>query len=264
MSTSHFGLYPSYEKSISETVHVGDDLTLSCKYPEHLQSYPKFLCKMNLKDSVCSYDIPVKLSVNLGKFYVYDDKDRQMFNVSIRNITEQDAGEFWCGAEVNWKSDNGYKVYITKINLAVTQINLIHHPEFPSVIPVSVVVVVLFLTGISVLLVVLWKMQAQLPTIPNDQGVYSTAQLPTIPNDQGVYSTAKLPTIPNDQVFYSTAKLPTIPNDQDVYSSAQLATIANDQDVYSTAQLATIANDQDHFTAHSTPPPVTHHPAYPK
>ncbi|XP_060774466.1 polymeric immunoglobulin receptor-like [Neoarius graeffei] len=35
----------SYEKSISETIHVGRDLTVRCKYPESHRNDNKFLCK---------------------------------------------------------------------------------------------------------------------------------------------------------------------------------------------------------------------------
>ncbi|XP_053539702.1 CMRF35-like molecule 6 [Ictalurus punctatus] len=40
--------------------------------------------------------------------------------VSIRNVTEQDSGEYWCGAEAAWTSDHGDKVYFTQIDLTVT------------------------------------------------------------------------------------------------------------------------------------------------
>ncbi|MCJ8729220.1 hypothetical protein PDJAM_G00103630, partial [Pangasius djambal] len=111
----------SYEKSISKTVHVGGDLTVSCKYPESL-SGNKFLCK-RLQTAACSHKASVNESrkdVNMGKFSLYDDRAKQIFNVSIRNVTEQDSGEYWCGDEAAWKSDHGYKVYFTQINLTVT------------------------------------------------------------------------------------------------------------------------------------------------
>ncbi|KAM9482299.1 polymeric immunoglobulin receptor [Clarias gariepinus] len=115
--------YLSYETSISETVHVGGDLNISCKYPESLRSNPKFLCKMRLQDSVCSYKKSINESgryINVGKFSLYDDRERRILSVSIRNVTERDSGEYWCGAEAAWESDDGYKVYFTQINLTVT------------------------------------------------------------------------------------------------------------------------------------------------
>ncbi|KAF5892243.1 polymeric immunoglobulin receptor-like isoform X4, partial [Clarias magur] len=114
----------SYEKSISETVHAGGALNISCKYPESIRSHPKFLCNTRLQESVCFYKKSVNESgkyVNLGKFSLYDDRERQILSVSIRNVTARDSGEYWCGAEAAWESDQGYKVYFTQINLTVTE-----------------------------------------------------------------------------------------------------------------------------------------------
>ncbi|XP_046708167.1 polymeric immunoglobulin receptor-like isoform X2 [Silurus meridionalis] len=112
----------SYEKFISKTVHVGGDLNISCKYPQSLRNHSKFLCK-RLQPAACVYKESVKESrkdVNVGKFSLYDDRTEQIFTVSIRNVAEQDSGEFWCGAEAAWTSDHGYKVYFTQIRVTVT------------------------------------------------------------------------------------------------------------------------------------------------
>ncbi|KAF4078855.1 hypothetical protein AMELA_G00186240 [Ameiurus melas] len=177
----------SYEKSISKTVHVGGDLNISCKYPESLRSDPKFLCKTRLQRAACSYKESVKESrkyVNEGKFSLYDDRETQMLTVSIRNVTEQDSGEYWCGAEAAWTSDHGYKVYFTQIDLTVndprdtvsasvptkfsltslpTSSSLLCTPTSPergfpasTVITVSVILLLL-LTGIIFLIVILHK-----------------------------------------------------------------------------------------------------------
>ncbi|XP_053353915.1 uncharacterized protein LOC128526266 [Clarias gariepinus] len=115
--------YLSYKKSISETVHVGGDLNISCKYPESLRSNSKFSCKMSLQDSACSYKTSINESrkhINMEKWSLYDDRERRILSVSIRNVTGRDSGEYWCGAEAAWESDDGYRVYFTQINLTVT------------------------------------------------------------------------------------------------------------------------------------------------
>ncbi|GAA6086769.1 uncharacterized protein LOC125141156 isoform X2 [Tachysurus ichikawai] len=106
----------SYEKSISKSVHAGEDFTVSCKYPQSLKSYQRFLCK-RLPMAACSYNIYFKESI---------------LNMTMKNVNEQDSGEYWCGADVAWTSDHGYKVYFIQIDLTVTGLS-----------PVSIVITVL-------------------------------------------------------------------------------------------------------------------------
>ncbi|XP_058258051.1 polymeric immunoglobulin receptor-like isoform X2 [Hemibagrus wyckioides] len=268
----------SNEKSINMTVHVGGDLTVSCKYPESLRSNPKFLCKQN-QNGACSYKEESKKNVTMGKFSLYDDRAIQTFSVIIRDVTEQDSGEYWCGAEAAWTSDHGYKVYFTRINLTVT--------GFPAstVITVSVILL-LFLIGIIILIVIVQKkhkMQGGASSIgrrsvhesQNDQvvpldaceyeeikytrrlsasdagtfTVYSTAELPTIPSDHHtVYANSDLPTRPCGplQTVYGNVALHTRDSCESNYSTPQLPPNPPDQDVYSsslTAQIYTNLSD---------------------
>ncbi|XP_046711777.1 polymeric immunoglobulin receptor-like isoform X2 [Silurus meridionalis] len=151
--------YASYEKSISKTVYVGGELSIYCKYPEFLKSSPKFLCKRpNL--AACLYTATVKESrrfLKVGKITMYDDRENQIFTVSIKHVTEQDSNEYWCGAEVAWKFDYGYKVYFTRINLTVT--------GFPAstVIAVSVSLLLLLIGIFVVILLKRHKLNTQGP-----------------------------------------------------------------------------------------------------
>ncbi|KAL7852044.1 hypothetical protein SRHO_G00178290 [Serrasalmus rhombeus] len=111
-----------YMKSISVTGHVGGGVNISCKYPQSHSSNPKFLCR-RVGTADCSYETSVKESrrwINEGKLYLHDD-GKQIFTMIINRLTEGDSGEYWCGAESDWTSDHGYKVYITQVNLRVTE-----------------------------------------------------------------------------------------------------------------------------------------------
>ncbi|XP_072513300.1 uncharacterized protein [Salminus brasiliensis] len=111
------------EKSITVNGHVGGSVNISCKYPRSSSSKPKFLCR-RVDSADCYYKASVKESrrwIKEGKFSLYDDRAKQTFTVSINNLTNEDSGEYWCGAESDWESDHGYKVYITQINLRVTE-----------------------------------------------------------------------------------------------------------------------------------------------
>ncbi|KAL7852061.1 hypothetical protein SRHO_G00178460 [Serrasalmus rhombeus] len=111
-----------YAKSVSVTRHVGGSVNINCKYPQSHSSDPKFLCR-RVGTGGCIYKSSVKESrrwINEGKLSLHDDRPRQIFTVSFSSLTEGDSGEYWCGAESDWTSDHGYKVYITQINLTVT------------------------------------------------------------------------------------------------------------------------------------------------
>ncbi|XP_036412918.1 polymeric immunoglobulin receptor-like [Colossoma macropomum] len=112
----------NYMKSISVIGHVGGSVNISCKYPQSHSSDPKFLCR-RVDTADCSYKTSVKESrrwINEGKLYLHDD-GKQIFTVIINSLTEGDSGEYWCGAESDWTSDHGYKVYITQTNLRVSE-----------------------------------------------------------------------------------------------------------------------------------------------
>ncbi|KAL7845228.1 hypothetical protein AOLI_G00234200 [Acnodon oligacanthus] len=116
----------SYEKSINVSDDVGRSVNISCKYPQSHGSEPKFLCR-RLGYSSCAYKTSVNESrrwINQGKFSLHDD-GKQIFTVTINSLTEGDSGEYWCGAESDWTSDHGYKVYITQINLRVTDLSVL-------------------------------------------------------------------------------------------------------------------------------------------
>ena len=100
----------------------GAGVNISCKYPQSLRTESRFLCKRENKTR-CNSKIFVKQSrkwINKGNFSAFDDPEQQIFTVTIHSLSEEDSGEYWCGVESDWKSDDGYRVYITQISLTVT------------------------------------------------------------------------------------------------------------------------------------------------
>ncbi|XP_058258702.1 polymeric immunoglobulin receptor-like isoform X2 [Hemibagrus wyckioides] len=260
----------SYEKSIRKTVHAGGDLTLSCKYPKSHMSNPKFLCTMKLLNFAWSNKDSVKESrknVTMGKFSLYDDRAKQTFSVIIRDVTEQDSGEYWCGAEAAWTSDHGYKVYFTRINLTVTDPHVpvstskptqppsssssssssspillftdkhkssstsSSPPAASTVITVSVILLLL-LIGIIILLVALQKRQKLLgsASTPGRRSVKDTGNNQGVPLDACEYEEIK------DTRRLSASDAGTFT----VYSTAELPTIPSDHHtVYANSDLPT-------------------------
>ncbi|XP_053355315.1 polymeric immunoglobulin receptor-like [Clarias gariepinus] len=168
----------SIEKSISETVPVGGDLNVRCKYPESHRSDNKFLCKKTAT-AACSYNITVKENrkiVNKGKFSLHDERAGQIMSVSIKNIAERDSGEYWCGAEANWTSDDGYKVYFTRINLTVTGFPL------STVIAVSVTLLVLLIISLILIATVCKRCKKQGPEITTQTSGETNGEYENYPN----------------------------------------------------------------------------------
>ncbi|XP_066515008.1 polymeric immunoglobulin receptor-like [Hoplias malabaricus] len=114
---------PEFGKSISVTGRAGGSVNISCKYPQSLRSSPKFLCRRVVSGD-CFYKTPVNESrkwINQGKYSLHDDRVNNTLSVIISDVREGDSGEFWCGAESDWESDHGYKLYIAHISLTVTE-----------------------------------------------------------------------------------------------------------------------------------------------
>ncbi|KAL6482299.1 hypothetical protein MHYP_G00103790 [Metynnis hypsauchen] len=111
----------SYEKSISVTGHVGGSVTISCKYPQSHSSVLKFLCKTVGTINCTDTSSEVRRWMNERKLSRHYDSAKKIFTVSFNSLTEGDSGEYWCGAESDWIFDPGNNVYITQINLTVTE-----------------------------------------------------------------------------------------------------------------------------------------------
>uniref|UniRef100_A0A8B9H1V3 Immunoglobulin domain-containing protein n=1 Tax=Astyanax mexicanus TaxID=7994 RepID=A0A8B9H1V3_ASTMX len=109
-----------HEKCIDAVRYKGGSLNISCKYPQSLKDHPKFFCiRMG---SGCLYKAAVKESkiwTTIGKFSLYDNRETEIFTVRFNNLTKRDSAEYWCGAESDWESDHGYKVFFTQINLSI-------------------------------------------------------------------------------------------------------------------------------------------------
>ncbi|KAL6482275.1 hypothetical protein MHYP_G00103550 [Metynnis hypsauchen] len=253
-----------YEKIISVAGRVGGGVNISCKYPQSNNSDPKFLCRV-MGTGGCTYKSTVKESkrwINEGKLHLHDD-GKQIFTVIINSLTEGDSGEYWCGAESDWTSDHGYKIYITQINLRVPDSP---PPAFPvsSVVTGVSVVVLLLLIGLLFFIVTLRKRnQTQGPASTQSQSHRGSSDKHTDSRDVCVYEEVKdiSSSDAGASTVYSTAELPTnlsepsqsdhdnvqLPSSCDfsnpIYSPAQLPSNSPDQHIYSTAQLPTVPSD---------------------
>ncbi|XP_035390481.1 CMRF35-like molecule 9 [Electrophorus electricus] len=101
--------------------YVGETVNISCRYPESHRSEPKLFCK-RLDTGGCNYIGSVnktgkpETKKNISLYY---DKEKENLNVTIRYVTVQDSGEYWCGTTSDWTTDHGLKIYSTQIYLQV-------------------------------------------------------------------------------------------------------------------------------------------------
>ncbi|XP_076839245.1 polymeric immunoglobulin receptor-like [Brachyhypopomus gauderio] len=143
----------------NESGYIGGTVNVSCKYPEYHRSDPKFLCKI-VDTDVCTYNTSVKESekwINEEHTSLYDDRTNQILTVTIRDVTEQDSGTYWCGAESDWESDHGYMVYMTQIYLRVIAVQSsvypVHLPPTPAPTVLPRAFLVYSFIGVGLLLV---------------------------------------------------------------------------------------------------------------
>ncbi|XP_031133077.1 polymeric immunoglobulin receptor-like [Sander lucioperca] len=82
--------------NFTKSLTVGQNLTYWCKYPEGTTI--KFICKGE-DPSICKPIVSTAQS-NAGKFSMMDDKVKNI-TITVRNVTTEDTGTYWCGAERN-------------------------------------------------------------------------------------------------------------------------------------------------------------------
>uniref|UniRef100_A0A3B5AM28 Immunoglobulin domain-containing protein n=1 Tax=Stegastes partitus TaxID=144197 RepID=A0A3B5AM28_9TELE len=72
--------------------YEGREANVSCHYRRTHQSNKKYFCKND-----CSRERDKITQTKEDKYSIYDDKDKQLFTVTISELTYMDAGKYWCG-----------------------------------------------------------------------------------------------------------------------------------------------------------------------
>ncbi|RXN08089.1 polymeric immunoglobulin receptor-like protein [Labeo rohita] len=106
-------MIPGVVSSISVTGYSGGGVIITCKYYEGHTGYIKYFCRGWSK---CTYLIKTKENnkwVDDGRFSLYYGTRAAVFTVTIRDLSEQDSGTYYCGVE-----RSGQDLY-TKVNLNV-------------------------------------------------------------------------------------------------------------------------------------------------
>ncbi|ELV11244.1 CMRF35-like molecule 9 [Tupaia chinensis] len=79
----------------------GDTVSLRCTYSEELREHRKYWCKKGgLLISRCSTTVYAGADgqrTTRGRVSILDSRSELAFTVTLRNLTLQDAGDYWCG-----------------------------------------------------------------------------------------------------------------------------------------------------------------------
>ncbi|KAK6301001.1 hypothetical protein J4Q44_G00290990 [Coregonus suidteri] len=248
------------EKSVTETVYLGGEATISCNYPEDHEDSIKYFCKESKDFKTCVYMIAAyQRTAKAGRFSVSDNRRVKSYSVTISDLTEDDTGTYWCGV-VTGRREESYIALITQVKLRVISSSV--------VIMVSVSLVVLLLV-ISLIIVYRWKynkatgsVSSTLRVSPDKgnneggchgDGDYEEIKERPLQSDSDaapttIYATANLPTSHSDSPHYASInfhKNPSGPNEARVTitkegSCRNEATVAIDKEGTSSCDYATV------------------------
>ncbi|XP_074503563.1 polymeric immunoglobulin receptor-like [Sebastes fasciatus] len=77
---------------------IGQNFTYWCDYSGQPDNQIKFICKGE-DPSICEPLVTTKQ--NTGRFSMEDDKEKRNITITVRDVTSEDTGTYWCGAKTS-------------------------------------------------------------------------------------------------------------------------------------------------------------------
>ncbi|XP_062976313.1 CMRF35-like molecule 1 [Elgaria multicarinata webbii] len=189
---------------------LGGSLSVVCLYPKGYQTYVKYWCQ-GANWVYCRTVVATKgteAEVKAGRTLIKDNHARRAFTVTLENLTQQDAGIYWCAIEVIG-SDHGFFVNIivhpeptttrpttteyfstitsTPRTTGTTIINPLHNNMI--LLPIVFLVLVVILVGAILLM---WKIKKQKGAKARGDIMQSTAPTQTEGNSSSAAVKSKL------------------------------------------------------------------------
>ncbi|XP_039477749.1 polymeric immunoglobulin receptor-like isoform X5 [Oreochromis aureus] len=100
--------------TVSEvSVKTGKSISIPCLYESKYKNHVKYLCEGYTWGS-CRYAVKTNKPDPSGKYSISDDKNQQIFTVTIKQLAYENA-DYWCVVEINNGPDHGkyFKLSVT-------------------------------------------------------------------------------------------------------------------------------------------------------
>ncbi|XP_052402812.1 polymeric immunoglobulin receptor isoform X3 [Carassius gibelio] len=114
-------MIPGVLSSISVTGYSGGGVSITCRYDRGYTDKNKYFCRgeWSVTSLTKWWSDLIKTEeknkwVDSGRFSLYDDTSAAVFTVTIRDLSEQDSGTYYCAVDRSWAEDS-----YTEVNLNV-------------------------------------------------------------------------------------------------------------------------------------------------
>ncbi|XP_039476936.1 uncharacterized protein LOC116323901 isoform X5 [Oreochromis aureus] len=145
----------------SET--VGKNFTFLCNYTQSEQSLTKFICKGD-DPSACQTLANTNNTSKNERFSMNDNKTQTNISITVREVTANDSGTYWCGAESPNKQHSDMffsKLFLTVVSATSSPTTVSSTTVSPSsgllVEPITLTLVCLSVLLFPVVLILIYK-----------------------------------------------------------------------------------------------------------
>ncbi|XP_016116678.1 CMRF35-like molecule 8 [Sinocyclocheilus grahami] len=124
-------MIPGAMTSMSVTGHAGGEINITCTYQEKYRANAKYFCRVQWSDCTDRIRTNIKNKwFDSGRFSLFDDTRAAVFTVTIRDLSAQDSGTYYCAADIRISKDSYTEVKLKIISVAsctVTSISVTGH-----------------------------------------------------------------------------------------------------------------------------------------